>query len=263
MKQIKTIKFPNDAETYEIVDAQARQDMETIPNWAKELSKPDYTWDEINDKPFTNGKINLECLPDDITASTFTGSGAALTDLNAANISSGVLAATNGGTGQSTLVDSANALINALESGTAAPTDDTCIITQGTGNGYSDKFYKKPASSLWNYIKSKADKVYGTSSGLQAVTGTLSTTSTTTQTVTVGFKPKVIWLYDVADPDDLDTYSQFYLWFVNAGYLKHYYTDSKEQVNYDSGAPANFSVTSTGFKFKNRYYSSYKYMAIG
>lgn len=38
----------------------------TVPEWAKEPEKPNYTWNEITDKPFTDGKLNPECLPDDI-----------------------------------------------------------------------------------------------------------------------------------------------------------------------------------------------------
>lgn len=429
MKQMKTLKFPHEAEPREVVDAKAREDIEAIPSWAKEPSKPDYTWDEINDKPFTNGKINLECLPDDIssgdadtldglhatsfkqtwttyageafvgwvqlvkwpansagtlniqpfifniyraynspspesytlsihvvhgkasitqlsgyysgriiekfriskssdsayyylemyvntdstaykntcyccisnyyafsgelvstvsteasptvlceittrsgvgdltttgniTASTFTGSGAALTDLNAANISSGVLAATNGGTGQSALVDSANALINALESGTSAPTDDTCIITQGIGSNYSDKFYKRPASSLWNYIKSKADSTYATKAdltsagGMKIASGSTSVINETT--VTLGFKPKIL--------------------FFSTGYIDYSYYD--EDISFYDGfitpnvcfafaagsvytsRPYSITFTSTGFTL-NEYGLKFTYYAIG
>ena len=38
----------------------------TVPAWAKQDKKPAYGWDEITDKPFTNGKLNADCLPDDI-----------------------------------------------------------------------------------------------------------------------------------------------------------------------------------------------------
>jgi hypothetical protein len=36
----------------------------TVPAWAKKSEKPVYGWDEITDKPFTNGKLNAECLPE-------------------------------------------------------------------------------------------------------------------------------------------------------------------------------------------------------
>ena len=61
MKELKTMNFPNDSETYEIVDAKAREDIEylknntnieesdpTVPEWAKQSNKPNYTFDELN-----------------------------------------------------------------------------------------------------------------------------------------------------------------------------------------------------------------------
>ena len=64
MKQMKTIKFPGQDETYEIVDAQARAELEdlkenitidetdpTVPAWAKEANKPSYTADEVGAAP--------------------------------------------------------------------------------------------------------------------------------------------------------------------------------------------------------------------
>ena len=52
----------------------------TVPAWAKEAEKPAYAWDEITDKPFTDGKLNASCLPDDIG----TG-GTSVTTLTSAN----------------------------------------------------------------------------------------------------------------------------------------------------------------------------------
>lgn len=101
---------------------------------------------------------------------------------SASNITSGTLSsdrlptvpASNGGTGQTSLVNSANSLINALGTGDTVPTDTTCIITQG-GSGYTDKFYRRPASLVWEYIKSKISSVLGltsTSYGGNAATAT-------------------------------------------------------------------------------------------
>lgn len=57
--------------------------------------------------------------------------------------------------------DGANSLINALYSGTAAPTDPDYIITQWVGGGTSNTTWvRRPASSFWAYIKGKADGVY-------------------------------------------------------------------------------------------------------
>ena len=44
MKQMKTIKFPNDAETYEIVDAKAREDIEDLKANGGSSSKETWTF---------------------------------------------------------------------------------------------------------------------------------------------------------------------------------------------------------------------------
>lgn len=55
----------------------------------------------------------------------------------------------------------ASTLINALGTGAAAPTDPDYIITQWVGGGTSNTTWvRRPMSSIWNYIKSKADSVY-------------------------------------------------------------------------------------------------------
>lgn len=55
----------------------------------------------------------------------------------------------------------ASTLINALGAGTAAPTDPDYIITQWVGGGTSNTTWiRRPMSSIWSYIKSKADSVY-------------------------------------------------------------------------------------------------------
>lgn len=59
----------------------------------------------------------------------------------------------------------ANGLINKLESGTAAPVDDDLIITQWANHttataANKNKYVRRPMSSIWNYIKGKADSVY-------------------------------------------------------------------------------------------------------
>lgn len=93
----------------------------------------------------------------------------------------GVLSAENGGTGQKTLKEAANAFINALEKGTSAPKDTDYFISQYVnGNEESttattkNDYYRRPFSYLWNYIKSKADSVYLKLTG-GTLTGTLYT----------------------------------------------------------------------------------------
>ena len=59
----------------------------------------------------------------------------------------------------------ANGLINKLESGTDAPVDNDLIITQWANHttaaaANQNKYVRRPMSSIWSYIKSKADSVY-------------------------------------------------------------------------------------------------------
>lgn len=55
----------------------------------------------------------------------------------------------------------ASTLINALGAGTAAPTDPDYVITQWVGGGTSNTTWvRRPMSSIWSYIKSKADSIY-------------------------------------------------------------------------------------------------------
>lgn len=57
----------------------------------------------------------------------------------------------------------ANDLINKLDSETAAPVDDDLIVTQWANHttaANKNQYVRRPMSSIWNYIKSKADSVY-------------------------------------------------------------------------------------------------------
>lgn len=88
---------------------------------------------------------------------------------DATNITSGtvsadrlpVTSASKGGTGKTTLVDSANALINSLSAGTDAPTDNDYYVCQFAGGGTTTTTYhRRSMSALWTWIKSKCDAVY-------------------------------------------------------------------------------------------------------
>lgn len=89
---------------------------------------------------------------------------------NAADITSGTLdltilptiPAVKGGTGETTLKKSANALINALETGgaTTYPHDDDYFISQYAGgndnpDNIQNSYYRRKMSTLWGYIKNK------------------------------------------------------------------------------------------------------------
>lgn len=70
----------------------------------------------------------------------------------------GTLPIAQGGTGKTTANDAANALISGLPTWTANPTDDTYLIRRDTGG--TATYGQVKFSTVWNYIKSKADNVY-------------------------------------------------------------------------------------------------------
>lgn len=80
-----------------------------------------------------------------INGKTYDGSAA---------IDVGVIDAAHGGTGQTSLLNSANALINALGNGTSTPVDADYFITGGA------TYHRRPMSALYAYMKGKMDSVY-------------------------------------------------------------------------------------------------------
>lgn len=106
-----------------------------------------HTKSEITD--FPSSLKNPNALS--INGKTYDGSSA--TDV-------GVMGASYGGTGKTSLTDSANALINALSTGTSTPEDNDYYVAQYAGGGTSTTTYhRRPMSALWNYIKSKLSTV--------------------------------------------------------------------------------------------------------
>ena len=82
----------------------------------------------------------------------------------------GTLGAGNGGTGKTSLKDSANALINALDTGSSTPVDNDYYVSQYVGGGTTTTtFHRRPMSALWNYIKGKLSVT--TSGNGNAITG--------------------------------------------------------------------------------------------
>ena len=78
-----------------------------------------------------------------------------------ANVTVGTIGAAYGGTGQTSLVNSANALINALGTGSDVPVDNDYYISQYVNGGTSTTtYYRRPMSKLWSYIKNKLDSAY-------------------------------------------------------------------------------------------------------
>ena len=66
----------------------------------------------------------------------------------------------SGGTGKTTLADSANALINGLSTGSSTPEDNDYYVSQWAG-GEQNTFHRRPVSALWEYIKGKISSVLG------------------------------------------------------------------------------------------------------
>lgn len=80
----------------------------------------------------------------------------------------------------------ANGLINKLESGTAVPVDNDLIVTQWANHTTAtaadqNRYVRRPMSSIWSYIKSKADSVYQPK-GNYATTDTKNTAGSTNTT---------------------------------------------------------------------------------
>lgn len=89
---------------------------------------------------------------------TYTQVGAAAASHNhaAGDITSGTLSSARGGTGQSSLQDSANALIKALSTNATDPVDGDYIIAQYPGGGSTtETYHRKSVTALYNYMKSK------------------------------------------------------------------------------------------------------------
>ena len=107
----------------------------------------------------------------------------------------GTLDATHGGTGQTSLQNAGNAMLNALTAGDATPVDADYYISQTVGGGTTNTTYhRRPMSALWTYIKTKVEalgytkntgtitgiKMNGASKGTSGVVdlGTVATTDT-------------------------------------------------------------------------------------
>lgn len=102
-------------------------------------------------KAATAGTADKVANSININGKTYDGSAA---------VNVGVIGAAYGGSGKTTLTDSANAFINALTSGTATPSDGDYYISQWANAASSTDvqkatYVRRPISSLWTYIKSK------------------------------------------------------------------------------------------------------------
>ena len=87
-----------------------------------------------------------------------TKSGAAYATSTNGALTFGTLPLAQGGTGKTSAVDAANNFMNALTTGSSAPTDADYYIAQYAGGGTATvTYHRRPHSALWTYIKGKID----------------------------------------------------------------------------------------------------------
>jgi hypothetical protein len=85
-----------------------------------------------------------------------------------------------GGTGKTSLVDSANALLNALSTGSSTPEDNDYFISQYVNGGTTTTTYhRRPVSKLYDYIKGKAEGTWAINISGNAATATYATSAGT------------------------------------------------------------------------------------
>ena len=127
-----------------------------------------------------------------------------------ANIEPGVtgtLPVANGGTGKTTLEDSANALINGLSTGSDAPKDNDYYISQYAGGGTTTTtFHRRPVSALWEYIKGKISSVLGLTAS--SYSGNSATATCLTNSYTYDARP--------TSADDFDTFNKMGIMFSSS-----------------------------------------------
>ena len=122
-----------------------------------------------------------------VYATTFTGNVTGNVSGTAANVT-GVVAVANGGTGQTSAKNAANAFMNALDTGSSTPADADYYISQYVNGGTTTTTYhRRPMSALWAYIKGKIESLV------------LSTSTSSTSTTTAATSSAVKTAYDLAN----------------------------------------------------------------
>ena len=161
-------------------------------------TKPIY-WSGSAFTPITSyeGKAATAGTADKVTNSikingkTYDGSAA---------VNVGVIGAAYGGSGRTTLKESANVFIQSLDTASATPQDADFYISQYAGGGDTTKtYFRRPMSALWAYIKSKipswalaASKPTYTAAEVGAeASGAVSTHNTSTSAHSTLFANKV------------------------------------------------------------------------
>lgn len=79
--------------------------------------------------------------------------------------------------------DDLNTMINALTTGASTPTDADYYVSQYVGGGTSTTFHRRPMSTLWAYIKSKAESVFAAKNHAHSYAGSASAGGSATSAV--------------------------------------------------------------------------------
>lgn len=114
-----------------------------------------------SDSPWTNGYItNLYGNADTATTASSVANSLSINGKSfngSAAVDVGVIGAAYGGSGKTTLKDSANAFLEALSEGAYTPSDTAQVVLRTSNLSNSIAF---PLTYLWNYIKGKGDSTY-------------------------------------------------------------------------------------------------------
>lgn len=148
---------------------------------------------------------------------------------------SDVLTIAKGGTGKTTANAAANMLINSLTDGTdgVVLTDDTIYITKNL-NKDVDTYHKRKMSTLWSYIKSKAESVFVKKSG-DTMTGNLLIKKDKARVVaTNSDESKTVWMGIGDSGVNHGVYSPtLEKWLVYADNSKIYLNGNADSANKD------------------------------
>ena len=96
--------------------------------------------------------------------------------------------------------DDLNTMINALTTGASTPTDADYYVSQYVGGGTSTTtFHRRPMSTLWAYIKSKAESVFAAKNHAHSYAGSASaggsaTSAVKLDTATAGSATKPVYI---------------------------------------------------------------------
>lgn len=127
----------------------------------------------------------IDALQTAVDGKAASGHKHAASDITSGTLSSDrlpVVPASKGGTGQTSLNNSANVLINALTTGDSTPTDADYYISQSVSGGTTTTTYhRRPMSALWAYIKGKTDTLYAKISHTHKISDISDLTATATE----------------------------------------------------------------------------------